>query len=528
MIATCGAGKVFCRVVANRRLMIETRRHFTRALVGAGVALVALSVTPPVVAQKSTATPTPESPAPIVINNILPTPAPTPTPNTAPTFVWWKDIPWTVLASVGVIGAALIARNTSERKRVSDENIANDRLTNERELSEGRLTQDRDLAETRQTQERQHFRSKELQDQFGDIQNRLAATEPIIRANAALRLAQFGKTLKPGVKEGDPHTEENNPYFIDAVGQLATALYLEPNPAIRKAIREGFKNLIAFANTDGDDQPLLHALIERLADANRTARDNFVKAFAEWTVINKDWQEIEERRAWEEKQERYGSQDEDCGALQHKVLTFLTSVTPFCMKRDTTRSVLEDLLRWGEQSGESGLLERESLFVVQRQKHEQIREAQSDPLQKSKEDAMLLPSLDTSAQQLIDARDSLAEALRALKKPTDFPLDLEAKIERVKLSDVKTEDELVQNGVLIRDMFDRFNLGEGWKRPIALDISFCFLAGANLKEAIMPGAKANYCFMQGSYVPIIPGNHVEDRTEEVKKWFDKALTEERV
>ncbi|MBC8142459.1 MAG: pentapeptide repeat-containing protein [Armatimonadetes bacterium] len=354
---------------------------------------------------------------------------------------------------------------------------------------------DRELARQKELVDREHFRSKELQDQFGDIQNRLASPEPIIRANAALRLAQFGETLKPGVAEGELRTEKNNPYFVPVVSQLATALYLEPNPAIRKAIREAFKNLIAFANTDGDDQPLLHALIERLADANRTARDNFIKALAEWTVINKDWIASESEDA-----QTAFTQDGECYSdyLKEKIFQFLCSVAPFCYRRDATESVLEYLIVWGEQIDSSNVVERDSLFTIQRRKYEQKREAQGDAGEKSKGDAMLLPTLETTAQQLIDTRDSLADSLRSLKLPTDFPVDLHNKMVKAKECDCENEGELIDYGISIRKVFDRFDVNEGWKRPNLLNLTSCFLAGAILDESIMSGGMLNYCFLQGA------------------------------
>lgn len=316
------------------------------------------------------------------------------------------------------------------------------------------------------------FRSKELQDQFGDIQNRLASPEPIIRANAALRLAQFGETRKPGVEDDEPRTKDDCPYFVPVASQLATALYLEPNPAIRKAIREAIKNLISFANTKEDDQPLLHALIERLADANRTARDNFIRAFAEWTVADEDWQMLQGTEYDDPEHEIWEDGETKAYHLRNNVFGFLASVAPFCREQKTTRLVLETLITFGARKDDEGKPSQGSTFAVQRRKSLQKRKAQKDATEQAKLDALLLPSLETAAQQLIDTRDALAEGLNALTKPKSFTLPFTP----------------------------------NWRREHALNLSYCFLSGSQIWETHLEGANFSSAHLEGAYLTV---SHLE-------------------
>ncbi len=310
------------------------------------------------------------------------------------------------------------------------------------------------------------FRSKELQDQFGDIQNRLADESPVVAAYAAHRLAKFGKTM---TDESKPKTAENCPNFIDAVGQLATALYLEPNPAIRKAIREAFKNLIAFANTNGDDQPLLHALIERLADANRTAKDGFIKAFAEWVATRDEWKDMEHLHYKDMEHLHYvdgqGINRADGGeffAIKISFYNLLYSLSQFDSREEVNENILKSLTNSLKPFGLLDAEQERSPFDRYRDESE-ARQKIMNGEEKAKFAIDTFSNIQSTAQQLIDTRDALAEALLALN---------EAYL-------TATDDAPVL-------------------RKFHLRLNDCFLAGADLFKVNLQGAFLGGSYLQGA------------------------------
>lgn len=497
--------------------MDRSRRFAVRgAIYTAVLAVVAI----PVSAQKPT-------PAPVVKATPAPTPKPVPSPviviNNVPAAPASKEtgLPAPVQAAIITLsGQSIIAflawlqfqknyeqknreiKDRDDQVRLAEANKEKQfKFAEENRDAQFKLAQEqaKGLADQKERVDREHFRSKELQDQFGDIQDRLASTEPIIRANAAIRLAQFGKTLKPGEAK-EPKTEENYPYFIDASSQLATALHLESNPAIRKAIREAIKNLVSFASTDGDDQPLIHALIERLADVNRTARDSFIRAFAEWAFADEDCEKLTMLHFQKLNGDLTHSKSDE-GILEQeaaktRLFGFLASVAPFCQEQSTTRAVLESLMYWGERHDEKGVLERESLFMVQKKKRAQKCKMKPNDIES---DVLILQLLDTSAQQLIDTRDALAGALQSLKPPTDFPsTELKSFLDRLESQRGKQPIHHVSYGNGVAKFFAVQQYEQGWKRKLQLNLSNSFLCGANLHDAALQGADFFQSDLQGA------------------------------
>lgn len=114
---------------------------------------------------------------------------------------------------------------------------------------------------------------KELQDQFVDIQNRLASAEDILRANAVLRLAEFAKQQRPRnthdkQKEAIlPFTELNFPYFLPAIALLAVAVRMEGRNDLRSNIANSVDDLVRFAAQKEND-PIHTSILRELANAN--------------------------------------------------------------------------------------------------------------------------------------------------------------------------------------------------------------------------------------------------------------------
>jgi hypothetical protein len=164
-----------CRTYPHRK-SVEVCPEFLRPSLWCLLWLLLLAASLPSPAASQTPTPTPKTtPAPKATPSPVPTPTPIPEDQKVPLLpgVTWKDVaPQLTLGGlqlgVAVIGG-LIALWQFDRTH-------------------------------RQRQEQ--FDRKELQDQFVDIENRLASTEPTMRANAALRLAEFGKSLRPGRGNG--------------------------------------------------------------------------------------------------------------------------------------------------------------------------------------------------------------------------------------------------------------------------------------------------------------------------------------
>jgi uncharacterized protein YjbI with pentapeptide repeats len=359
----------------------------------------------------------------------------------------------------GLIAGSITLWQFLRSHRQRDEHLARTQRLAQRQADQKERT-DRELARQKELTDREHFRSKELQDQFGDIQNRLASPEPIIRANAALRLAQFGETLKPGVEDGEPRTKENNPYFLPVASQLATALYLEPSQEIRRAIREAIKNLVAFTPVDGD-QPLLHGLIERLADANRTAKENFIRAFADWSVSDKDWQEMMRLYYQEGQGMEPKNKSEPYWGLDIKVHHLLSALAPFDSDEKVNRIILEDLKNDDKDRDADG--KQSNLFDIQQRKTLERKATLSED--EWREAALsYLSSIETAAQQLIDTRDVLAEALKALNPVLDFLT-------------------LPKTGEVVR--------------KYRLRLNDCFLAGADLEVVNLQGAYLANSYLQG-------------------------------
>src|SRR5262249_13363132 len=108
---------------------------------------------------------------------------------------------------------------------------------------------------------------------------------------------------------------ENYPFFSRAASQLAAALHLEQEQAVRDEVMKALNRMTDFAR--GGNQALLEIQITELADANRSATKAFVEALS-----------------------RY------CSLLPERTddnLRPLIGLAPFCLAPDRTLAVLRDL-----------------------------------------------------------------------------------------------------------------------------------------------------------------------------------------
>jgi len=121
------------------------------------------------------------------------------------------------------------------------------------------------------------FDRRALETSLTDILNRFASENPIIRANAAIRLGEIVQKNWPGRPKNK--TPDNYPFFQDATAQLAAALQMERNKAVRDEVAKALARTTEFAKQD--NQSLLHLLIRELSDANRSAKYAFTEALAE-------------------------------------------------------------------------------------------------------------------------------------------------------------------------------------------------------------------------------------------------------
>jgi len=133
--------------------------------------------------------------------------------------------------------------------------------------------------------EKLQFERKHLEDQFNDIQNRLSDENPAIRANAALRLAQFATTPSPNA-EPFKYNIENYPYFPRAASQLSIAVNLEENMDVFPALINALDDLKIFASKYGGD--LLDELIRNLVMANISASLKFKKSLASYIISERN------------------------------------------------------------------------------------------------------------------------------------------------------------------------------------------------------------------------------------------------
>jgi uncharacterized protein YjbI with pentapeptide repeats len=353
---------------------------------------------------------------------------------------WWKDFPWAALAAVASFISALIA-----------------------------------VIINKQLSERQ-FERKSLADEFTDILNRFSSENPIIRANAAIRLGEMaGREVAPEFRffppigrsanrflsvigptasrflpavrrtaipdnrqDAEASAQESNPaaypFFSRAVAQLAAALHMEEHSAVRAEVGQSLSRLAdqTAARNRSDLTLLIHELARANQRATKTVCELLSKALA-------------------------------CPANEVKApaIHSLSNVATFC-RYDLFKGELAQLscLNQLVHSDDYG---RVADF------YKSVKPAQGNKalLELSEE---LMIEIKLSVERLMDVRDALKAALSHLPEPKDLP-----------------------------EAWKVPTIGEkSWQRHPDVNLDGCFLACIELADRHLEGISFEHVVAQGS------------------------------
>ena len=191
----------------------------------------------------------------------------------------------------GVVGLGTFFLNRLQKDLHLREQIEKDR-----EIAREQREQERRHEEQREARERELAELQRLEMQFGDLAEDFASASTLDRINAAIGMSELALTPSPvykGEDSGAGATAAQYPYFLRAANRLAAALHQWHEQPARDEVRKALRQMAAFAKAppraEGehlpvavqDFEPLLHALCNSLADANRTAFKVFVETLAE-------------------------------------------------------------------------------------------------------------------------------------------------------------------------------------------------------------------------------------------------------
>jgi uncharacterized protein YjbI with pentapeptide repeats len=332
---------------------------------------------------------------------------------------WWKDFPWALVAAILSVAGVLIGAFISKR------------------LSE------------------QQFERKSLAEEFTDILNRFASENPIIRANAAIRLGEIAyrkvrrtdwlswmpfdrrvrtPTTVPAAVETD---ETEPPFFGRTIAQLAAALHMEEHAAVRAEIGRALERI---ADKAGDEKSAsLTLLIEELAGANKRALGSMCDILGQ----------------------AIASPAKD---VARPALEALSAVARFCKPtyiredRDgAQRHCLEQLTRTSEYDHAAAV-------------YSSIRHPQGHKVQLEMEEQLLM-DIKSRAERLRDTQRALANAASHLHQPTNLP----------------TSWPLIERSE------------KPWQRQPPMVLDHSFLAGAeSLAERHFEGISMEFSMAQGS------------------------------
>jgi len=180
-------------------------------------------------------------------------------------------------------------------------NLEAARIKQQDELEAARIKQQQEFEAARERRERDLAELQRLEAEFAALASDFAQPAGLARINAAIGLGEIA--LKPdprrmtdtGELMEDPRepvswtdeygesqsitfrmewrslkTERNYPYFLRAAHRLAAALHQWEDVAPRAQAIRVLKELGDWAKDEGTDEPLLHALCNAVAEANRT------------------------------------------------------------------------------------------------------------------------------------------------------------------------------------------------------------------------------------------------------------------
>jgi len=308
-----------------------------------------------------------------------------------------------------------------------------------------------------------------LEKQFKDVQDRFASADDKTRANAALQLAEMATIRYPG--RGRAYTAKNNPFFARAASQFAIAINMEKDSGVRAAIMEALRIMTTFA-TDKPGEEHLHFLIRVLADANRTAYRNFLKALATYWVAQP---QAYIEKTWEQ----------------------LAVAASFCEDKELNQSVLEAQTHTTPFLNDCHILK-------------ELRRTTTDAAERKKSDATLLTDLQESADRLKQTREVLAHCLRVVDKIERIEFlgtflagsDLReaqlqgANLHGAQLQGADLHGAQLQGAYLREAQLQGANLWEAQLQ--GADLYGAQLQGARLYKAQLQGANLREALLQGA------------------------------
>ncbi len=315
----------------------------------------------------------------------------------------------------------------------------------------------RQFEENRKKDQNQ-FQRRMLEERFNRILDDIAKEDPASRAGAASRLASIAKELSPEVESGAAISEDNNPFYMPAVRQLAQRLIMEENKQVGAAIQDALEEISAWTKKEAEgaiNRPVARAEIDKtqaqlihiLAETNRSALAAWLDAFAGFLIAKKVFP-------------AEGSDLKFADSLMEQIsndsslLPSLKNRANWCYQEETYTQAIHSLI---------GLAD----FKTSYQRRREDQGASEKDSEKVKRDFAL------ATQRLLFARDTLSIGLKHLPEPTNLPKVDEDSLERAKAF-------------------------SSWKRDSALNLHDVFLQGADLEEAQMQGANLVQAQMQGA------------------------------
>lgn len=214
--------------------------------------------------------------------------------------------------------------------------------------------------------------------QFTEVQTRFGSPDAKTRAVAALQLSDLALLPKPAAGGSSTFDEENYLHFAPTGAQMALALQMEQDPNVRAAMSGAVRKMIGFAG-EKKNTSWQYALANQLADANRRVKQSLTRALARYAAAN--------------------------DVTQPPTLQVLATIAPFVARPETTTVVLKDVMATEQ-------------FRADKRIGIRLRDALT-PEQRRAADASLLATLQVRAAHLVDSRDALANALRALKPASE-------------------------------------------------------------------------------------------------------------
>ena len=335
-----------------------------------------------------------------------------------------------------------------------------------------------------------------VEKQFTDVQTRLSSPDAKTRAVAMLQLAELAQQPYPqkptlsalfanaAIDKSLPFSRTNFPFFARAAQQYATTLPMEEEANVRASTKTAVALLCTFAKDkyttkEDADAPgfpkgttetmvALTEMANELADANRAAKDTFIKAMANYTVATTNpFVEQQGKKKFVKAPKPMTTPTYD----------LLVTTTNFCGTEEKEKLAARYCIK--------ALMDTPT-YQTQWQVYDATRDAMPDDAARKKADGVLLAEVEKKAWQLTDTRDALSKSLETLIRPAGFPATFP--------TDPKMASEFLE------DKRDKDNkvVKPGWTRQPALALSLCFLAGAYLGQAQLQGADLSEAQLQGA------------------------------